>query len=76
MMCMYCRGDGFIESTTTHVVTYKNCLIVIKNVPCIECEQCGETFYSDEVAQILDKIVSAAKQPAQEISVIDYRQAA
>ena len=76
MMCMYCKGDGFIESTTTHVVTYKNCLIIIKNVPCLECEQCGETFYSDEVAQILDKIVSAAKQLAQEISVIDYRQAA
>ena len=76
MMCMYCKGDGFIESTTTHVVTYKNCLIIIKNVPCLECEQCGETFYSDEVAQILDKIVSAAKPLAQEISVIDYRQAA
>ena len=75
-MCMYCRGDGFIESTTTHVVTYKDCLIIIKNVPCLECDQCGETFYSDEVAQILDKIVSAAKKMTQEISVIDYRQAA
>ena len=76
MMCMYCRGDGFIESTTTHVVTYKDCLIIIKNVPCLECEQCGETFYSMSVAKRLDEIVFAAKKMSQEISVIDYRQAA
>lgn len=75
-MCMYCKGKDFIESKTTHVVNYKNCLIIIKNVPCIECEQCGEKFYTDEVAEILDRIISAAKNVTQEISVIDYQTAA
>ena len=75
-MCMYCRSKGYIESTTTHVVNYKGCLIIIKNVPCLECELCGETFYADSVAERLEEIVSAAKRLAQEISVIDYRQAA
>ena len=75
-MCMYCKDKDFIETTTTHVVNYKNCLIIIKNVPCIECEQCGEKFFTDEVAEILDKIISAAKKFSQEISVIDYQQAA
>ena len=71
-MCMYCKCDEWIDSETTHVVNYKNCLIIIKNVPCVECEQCGEKYYTDEVAQRLDKIVSTAKLIAQEISVIDY----
>ena len=75
-MCMYCKGGEFIEATTTHVVNHKNCLIIIKNVPCMECEQCGERYYSDEVAEQLDKIVSAAKKMTQEISVIDYSVAA
>ena len=75
-MCMYCKGKDFFESTTTHVVNYKNCLIIIKNVPCLECEQCGEKFYTDEVAEILDKIIFAAKNLTQEISVIDYKTAA
>ena len=75
-MCMYCKCNEWINSKTTHVVTYKNCLIIIKNVPCVECEQCGEKYYTDEVAQKLDKLVSAAKLITQEISVIDYRQAA
>ena len=40
-MCMFCKCDTVKQSTTTHVVNYKNSIIVIKNVPCEECEQCG-----------------------------------
>ena len=45
-MCMYCKNSTTVNSTTTHVVNYKNCIIVIKNVPCLECEQCGEKVVS------------------------------
>ena len=75
-MCMYCKSEDFSKSVTTHVVNYKNCLIIIKNVPCIECDQCGEKFYTDEVAEQLDRIISSTKKFSQEISVIDYQQAA
>lgn len=73
---MFCRCDTVRQSTTTHVVNYKGCIIVIKNVPCEECEQCGEKFYTDEVMQQLEKLVSMAKRFMQEISVIDYTKAA
>lgn len=75
-MCMYCKGNELISSFTTHVVNYKGCVIIIKNVPCEECTQCGEKYYSDEVAYQLEKLVSSAKQLMQEISVIDYRSVA
>ena len=49
-MCMYCKNStNVVNSTTTHVVNYKNCIIVIKNVPRLEFEQCGEKYYTDEV---------------------------
>ena len=75
-MCMFCKCDTVKESATTHVVNYKNCIIVIKNVPCEECEQCGEKFYTDEVTERLEELVSAAKRLMQEISVIDYQKVA
>lgn len=75
-MCMFCRCDTVKESTTTHVVNYNGCVIVIKNVPCEEYEQCGEKFYTDEVAEHLEKMVDAAKKLMQEISVIDYSKVA
>lgn len=75
-MCMFCKCNEVVDSTTTHVVNYNNCIIVIKNVPCTECVQCGEKFYSNEVALRLEKIVDMAKKLMQEFSVIDYQKAA
>lgn len=75
-MCMYCKCKNAIPSFTTHVVNYKNCIIIIKNVPCEECEQCGEKYYSNEVAKQLENLVNTAKQLMQEIAIIDYSKAA
>lgn len=75
-MCMFCKCKTVKQSTTTHVVNYGNCIIIVKNVPCEECEQCGEKYYTYEVAVKLEHIVNAAKKLAQEISVMDYNKAA
>ena len=75
-MCFYCKNETMRSAVTTHVVTLENCVIVIKNVPCEECEQCGEKFYTDEVTERLEELVSAAKRLMQEISVIDYQKVA
>ncbi len=75
-MCMYCRNKTYTESTTTHVVNYKNSIIIIRNVPCLECEQCGEKYYTDAVAEKIERIVDAAKKLMQEISVVDFSSAA
>ena len=57
-------------------MNYKDCIIVIKNVPCLECDQCGEKYYTDDVAEKLEEIIDTAKKMMQEIAVIDYQQAA
>lgn len=75
-MCMFCKCNTVKESMTTHVVNYKDCVIVIKNVPCEECEQCGEKYYTDQVAERLEMMVSAAKKLMQEIAVLDYSKVA
>ena len=75
-MCMFCKCHTVKSGTTTHVVNYKGCLIIIKNVPCEECEQCGEKYYTDEVAEKLEQIVNSAKKMMQELSVFDYEKAA
>lgn len=73
-MYKYCKNNTTIDSMTTHVVNYKNRIIVIKNVPCLECTQCGEKYYTDEVAEHLEDIVNISKNLMQEIAVIDYSQ--
>ena len=71
-MCMFCKCDTVTPSLTTHVVNYNGAIIVIKNIPCEECEQCGEKFYTDDVAENLEEMVDNAKQMMLEIAVWDY----
>ena len=59
--CWSCPpGCGSLEECEARVRQYKNGIIVIKNVPCLECEQCGEKYYTDEVAERLEEIVDMA----------------
>lgn len=75
MTCFMCKGE-IISSTTTFMVDLGNCIIIVKNVPCSQCSQCGEISYPNEVAKRLEKIVDTLKNTVTEISVIDYKTAA
>ena len=75
-MCMFCKCKTMKASTTTHVVNYKGCLIIIKNVPCQECEQCGEKYFTGEVAVRIEQMVNSAKKLMQELSILDYEKTA
>ena len=69
-MCFYCKCKETVQSLNTHVVTYKNSVIVTKNVPCVECAQCGEKYYTDEIRVIeaLTKKIAHVIQQALGIS--------
>ena len=71
MKCFYCRGD--MESgVTSHVVTLEHCVIVVKDVPCTRCLQCGEAYFSDEIANELERIVENFRKSKTEIAVVTY----
>ena len=71
MKCFYCKGT-INESITSHVVKLKTCVIIIKNVPCTECVQCGETFYDNDVALQIEKIVKEMKPAITEVAIVNY----
>lgn len=75
-MCNECINDNKIKSKTTFTIDYKGCIIVIKNVPCLECKKCGEIIFSDDVSDKLERLVNAAKEIMQDISVIDFTKVA
>lgn len=75
MNCFFCKGK-LTDGTTTHTVTLDNCIIIVKNVPCTRCAQCGEAFFNDDVAQQLEKIVEAVKHSVvSEVAIVEYSRA-
>lgn len=73
--CFLC-GCEMKQTTRTHVVDLKKCIVIVRNVPCLECTQCGEAYYIDEVQQRLDEIIQAVSCMMTEIAVIDYTDSA
>ena len=71
MNCFYCKGT-LKNSNTAHVVKLSTCIIIIKNVPCTECVQCGQTFYDDDVALQLERIVKEMKTAFTEVAIVNY----
>lgn len=71
-MCFYCKNDTTKTSVTTYMVDLKDCIIIIKNVPCEECTQCGEKYISDEVMERIETIIQKVRAIAGEVFVTDY----
>ena len=72
-MCTFCGGN-IKASTTEYIEKQGNYIIVIKNVPCNKCVQCGEEFFTTEVVEIIEKILDAIQFISSEltVTVIDY----
>jgi len=71
MKCLYCRG-AMIHDTTSDFTDLKTCIVIIKNVPCHKCVQCGEIVFDFSVGERLEQIVDTLKDSLMEIAVVQY----
>ena len=71
MTCFYCKGQ-MEEGTTTHVADIGACLIIIRNVPCNRCAECGAVTYTAGVARRLEAIIDKLSNALTEIAVVNY----
>ena len=51
---------------------YDGCYIIIKNVPCSKCTQCGEEYLNGVTLAKIESILEKLKDILTEIAVVDY----
>ena len=71
MTCFFCKG-AMQADFTTHFSQVGDCMIIVKNVPCSKCSQCGEITYSGTVVQRLEQIIGELEKTLTEIAVVNY----
>ena len=73
--CSFCGGN-LKKEVTEYIEKQNNYIVVIKNVPCEKCSQCGEVYFSNETVQMIGKILDAIQYVSSEltVSVLDYRE--
>ena len=66
------EGRPLYEVHEMRCKCHKECLIIVRNVPCYKCSECSEVIYTGDIVRKLEKIIADAKKKYSEISVIDY----
>lgn len=62
-----------IDSTTTYMEDLGNCIVIIKNVPCHKCPQCGEISYTGTVVKQIEKIIEGLSNTMTEVAIVNYK---
>lgn len=76
MRCTSCKSGKMEESKTTYFAQLKDCYVIIENVPCLKCDQCGDTVFRGSVAEKIDDILDDLEKIVSKISIIDYSKVA
>ena len=76
MNCFTCGSNHMVETTTIYVENLENGILIIKNVPCKKCSQCGEEFFSMTTMKEIEKLGKMAENIISEVLIVDYNKAA
>ncbi len=60
--CSFCGKNTAYESKKTQAFGQGERLLVIENVPTINCDNCGENYMTGAALDLLDEIISNRQQ--------------
>lgn len=76
MNCPVCKNGQMFPDVSSYFAKIGERYVIIENVPCYKCEQCGEILYSALVMEKIDEILESVKPIVSKIFIMDYEQAA
>lgn len=76
MSCLSCKYGEMLEDKTTYFTKLEHCYVIIENVPCLKCSQCGDEYFVNSVAQKIDDILDSLEKITSKIFIMDYMTAA
>lgn len=71
MTCLFCN-EKLEEGLSTYVRDVGNCMVIVKDVPCMKCPHCGYPVYSDGILKQLGEIMQMQDVNASTIAVVHY----
>jgi YgiT-type zinc finger domain-containing protein len=72
--CPMCGGVK-APGVTTYTVDLGSGVIVVRDVPALVCEQCGEEWIAAQTARTLEGLVEAARRSRRQVEVVTFEAA-
>ena len=76
MKCPLCKGTMKKGCTSLPCELDHDRVLVVRDVPGMICDQCGETFIEMAITKRVEKMVSVAEKDGLTLGFIDYQRAA
>jgi len=76
MVCPLCKGKMIKGKIHLPYEMDEEIFLVVRHVPALVCERCGESFVEIEVVRIVEKLLATAKRDGLTFGFIKYREAA
>ena len=76
MNCLICKSGELFESFEPYFAKLETGYLIIENVPCLKCDQCGEVLFSASVLEKIEDLIAIYKKVESKIFIVDYSKAA
>ena len=76
MNCLICKSGELFESYEPYFAKLETGYLIIENVPCLKCDQCGEILFSMSVLEKIEDLIAIYKKVESKIFIVDYSKAA
>lgn len=71
--CFICGHNIIQPGSTNKMLEEKGHIVIVKEIPCLVCENCGEIYFETHIIQKLEKIVSANLS---ELEIVNFQKVA
>lgn len=75
MKCVICKTGETKPGTALVALSRNNLTLVVKDVPALVCDNCGEEYVGADVAKGLEQIVDEAQRAGVQVDVRQYQAA-
>ena len=76
MRCSLCKGKMESSNTSLPFQLEEGHMIVVKDVPALVCNQCGDSFVEIKVMRRVEKIVNQARVDGMVLGFVKFQEAA
>lgn len=52
--CLFCGNKNFTKSSVQYIYKHNGNFLLVNNVPCIQCEYCGEQYFEGKVLEKIE----------------------
>ena len=71
--CNFCGNKNFKEIKAQYIYQHDGKMLIVNNVPCEECEYCGERYFKAEILKAIESdfthVYDGSKTPDEEVRV-------